>query len=185
VPLTLDKIIDSETVTATVNHWMDAMVVGLNLCPFANTVRRQGHLNIAVAQDGSIPGCLQLLADEAHELAERDASATSLVILPEGFEDFDDYLDLLAMAEALLEDLGFEGAMQLASFHPRYQFEGTDENDVSNWTNRAPYPILHMLQESAVTKAVEAHPNAEGIPEQNIDTLEKLGMAGVLQLLRY
>ncbi len=159
------------------------MVVGLNLCPFANTVRRQGHLHIAVAQDTSVQGCLQLLSDEAHQLGPRDANATSLVVLPEGFEDFDDYLDLLALAEALLEDLELDSVLQLASFHPRYQFEGTHADDVGNWTNRAPYPILHLLQESAVAAAVEAHPDAEGIPEHNIDTLEKLGMAGVLQLL--
>ena len=159
------------------------MVVGLNLCPFANSVRRQGLLHIAVAKDASVARCLQFLADEAHQLAPRGEDATTLVVLPAGFEQFDDYLDLLALAEALLDDLGFAGSLQLASFHPRYQFEGSDLDDVGNWTNRAPYPLLHLLQEASVTRAVDAHPDADSIPGRNIDTLEKLGMAGVLQLL--
>lgn len=112
-----------------------------------------------------------------------EEQATTLFVLPVGFELFDDYLDLLALAEALLEDLGYAGVLQIASFHPQYQFEGTELNDVSNWTNRAPYPILHLLKEESVSKAVDAHTDPDAIPENNIRTLDKLGLNGVLSLL--
>jgi len=124
-----------------------------------------------------------MLVDEANRLETADDDATTLLIVPHGFTAFDDYLDLLALAEALLDDRGFEGIIQLASFHPNYQFDGTSIDEVSNWTNRAPYPVLHLLKEISVTKAVESHPDPESIPERNINTLEELGMSAVLKLL--
>lgn len=160
------------------------MVVGLNLCPFANTAIRHGHLRISVANEDTVEACLQLLADEATRLEAGVEQATTLIVLPDGFDDFDDYLDLLAMGEALLEELGFSGRLQLASFHPLYQFDGTEANDVSNWTNRAPFPLLHLLREDGVARAVDAHSDPDGIPQRNIATLERLGVSGVEQLLK-
>ena len=174
---------NTESVVITTEHWIDALVGGLNLCPFANATRRKGLLKIAVAQDSTEMACLQLLSEEAALLEAADEQATTLLVLPQGFEQFDDYLDLLALAEALLEDLGYTGILQIASFHPNYQFEGTQSDDVSNWTNRAPFPILHLLKEASVTLAVDAHPDPDSIPENNIQTLEKLGLTGVLELL--
>lgn len=170
-------------IAATIEHWLDAMVIGQNLCPFANAARRRGLVSIVLATSDGAQQCLQELSDEAHSLAESDEERTTLFVLPSGFENFDDYLDLLALAEALLEDLGFAGILQIASFHPEYQFEGTDRDDVSNWTNRAPFPILHLLKEDSVERAVDAHPDPDSIPERNIERLEQLGLAGVLKLL--
>lgn len=168
---------------AQVEHWLQEVVIGLNLCPFANGANRGGLVRIAVADGTTAEQCLQELADEAGRLEAADDEATTLFVLPRGFEDFDDYLDLLELANALLEDLGYEGILQLASFHPDYQFEGTAEDDVSNWTNRAPLPILHLLQEASLARAIDAHPDPEGIPRRNIDRLEKLGLAAVLAML--
>lgn len=175
---------NTDAIVHAVEHWIDSIVVGLNLCPFAGSTRRSGALRIAVAGGSTLEEALQTLSDEASRLETGGADATTLLVFSQGFDDFDDYLDLLALGEALLEDLGFEGSVQLASFHPRYQFEGTQVEDVSNWTNRAPYPIVHLLQETSVAKAVAAHPDPEGIPDRNIDTLRQIGLPGILQLLR-
>lgn len=169
--------------TELIDRWIESIVIGLNLCPFANAARRQGHLKICVAKSAQSEGCLQQLADEAALLELADSQATTLIVLPEGFADFDDYLDLLAMGEALLEDLDFSGILQLASFHPDYQFDGTNADDPSNWTNRAPLPILHLLTESSIARAVDAHPDPENIPVRNIEKLEQLGLVGIEQLL--
>lgn len=132
-------------------------------------------MNIVIADSDAVPDCLQQLTDEADALLAGDPQATTLLVLPEGFADFDDYLDLLAMAEALLEDIDLDGQLQLASFHPHYQFDDTDYDDPGNWTNRAPYPILHLLTEESVARAVESHPDPDSIPDTNIDKLEEMG----------
>lgn len=174
----------TDAVVQEINHWMDALVVGLNLCPFANAARRKDLVKIKVCEDSALEDCLQMLVHEANQLELADEDATTLLVLPRGFTQFDDYLDLLALGEALLDDRGFEGIIQLASFHPNYQFEGSSEDDVSNWTNRAPYPVLHLLKEASVSKAVEAHPDPDSIPENNINTLDNLGLPALLDLLR-
>lgn len=173
----------TDSVTTAIEQWLDAMVVGLNLCPFAKAARRRGLVRIAVASGSTQLHCLQELADEAAQLQLADDEATTLFVLPQGFDDFDQYLDLLAISEALLADLDLEGVLQLASFHPLYQFDGTEIDDVSNWTNRAPYPILHLLKEEGLSVAIDAHPDPEGIPARNILKLEELGLAGVRNLL--
>jgi hypothetical protein len=170
--------------TAAIEHWLDAMIIGQNLCPFANSARRRGLVRIVIARSARTEQCLQELADEANRLEAAADDATTLFVLPRGFEDFDDFLDLLAVAEALFEELDFDGILQLASFHPDYQFEGTKIDDVSNWTNRSPLPILHLLKEDSVTHAVEAFPDPEGIPARNIEKLQQLGLAGILQILK-
>lgn len=171
-----------ESVLEAVNRWLDSMVIGLNLCPFAQGVRRRGLLRIAVAGSTKAEHCLQELADEAHQLVAADEDATTLLVLPAGFEDFNDYLELLGIAEALLEDLGFDGVLQLASFHPEYQFHGTAIDDVGNWTNRAPLPILHLLKEASLGRAIAGYPDPENIPVRNIMRLEELGLEAVRRL---
>ncbi|MFK7855703.1 MAG: DUF1415 domain-containing protein [Granulosicoccus sp.] len=166
-----------------VDRWIDSIVIGLNLCPFAHRAKKHAQLRICLAKSARVVDCLQHLADEAALLTQADDQSTTLLVMPEGFSEFDDYLDLLAMAEALLDDLGYTGILQLASFHPHYQFDGTNPQDASNWTNRAPFPILHLLTESSVSRAVDAHPDPENIPVRNIEKLEQLGTIGIEQLL--
>ena len=171
-------------IESRVERWVEAVVIGLNLCPFASAALRRRQLNIVIADSDLVEDCLQQLTDEADALVAGDLQATTLLVLPEGFADFDDYLDLLAMAEALLEDIGLDEQLQLASFHPDYQFEDTDFDDVENWTNRAPFPILHLLTEESVTRAVDSHPDPDGIPDTNIDRLEQMGTEALIALNR-
>ncbi|TLU66349.1 DUF1415 domain-containing protein [Thalassotalea litorea] len=155
--------------------WVNDLVVGLNFCPFAkkevinNTVRYQ------VGQDLDDEKALTLLAEELQYLQNHPDVETTLVILADGYAFFDDYLDLLDLAQQWLKMTKLEGVFQIASFHPDYCFADTSAEDVSNYTNRAPWPILHILREESMTRAVSAHPDPEAIPERNIELCEQKG----------
>jgi len=171
-------------VIAATRHWIETLVVGLGLCPFARPALERDLVRLVVVDALGAVDALQRLADEATALLggdERDA--TALLLLPEGFGDFDDYLDLVALAEALLEDLGHVGELQIASFHPDYRFADEPPNDAANCTNRAPYPMLQLLQEESVSRAVDRHPDPDGIPTRNMERMRALGVAGVRALL--
>ncbi|VTU21052.1 DUF1415 domain-containing protein [Variovorax sp. PBL-E5] len=166
--------------SADTRRWLEVAVIGLNLCPFAKAVhvRQQIHYDVYLASDAE--GLLDALLDAAQELAACEPSErdTTLLIAPNTLADFLDFNDFVVRAERGLARAGFEGQLQLANFHPRYQFAGTDINDVTNATNRSPYPTLHLLREDSVSRAVDAFPDAEAIFGRNIQTLEALGAAG-------
>lgn len=162
---------------ADTKRWLERAVIGLNLCPFAKAVHAKRQIHYAVYLPHDEAGLIDALLLEAKELAacqpsERD---TTLLIAPNTLADFLDFNELAARAERRLAREGFEGEFQLASFHPRFQFAGTEAEDITNATNRAPYPTLHLLREDSVSRAVEAFPEAEAIFERNIETLEALG----------
>ncbi len=167
-------------VQADLQRWLERAVIGLNLCPFAKAVHVKGQIHYAVsgARDGAdlledLRAELLALAGEPPE--RRD---TTLLAAPWCLPDFLDFNDFLAQADDLLEELDLVGVLQIADFHPHYQFAGTDADDIENYTNRAPYPVLHLLREASIDRAVEAYPEAEMIYERNIETLDKLGSAG-------
>ena len=170
---------DSQVVADTV-QWLEKAVIGLNLCPFAKGVhvKNQIHYVVSQAQDA------RALADDLHRELEALAEIspekrdTTLLMAPDCLEDFLDFNDFLELADDMIEALDLGGILQVASFHPQFQFDGTDMDDVSNCTNRAPYPTLHLLREDSIDKAVEAFPEAEEIFERNIEVLEKLGNQG-------
>ena len=169
-----------ETVIAATRHWLEQAVIGLNLCPYARTPYQEDRVRYIVSAATTPEALLQALADELQWLAaadERDAE-TTLLIHPQVLQDFFEYNDFLELSEALLEELALGGVLQVASFHPQYQFSGTDADDVTNCTNRSPYPMLHLLRESSITRAVDSHPDTTRIYEANIDTLRRLGHAG-------
>ena len=171
-------------VAGATRHWIDTLVVGLGLCPFARAVLERELARLVVVETTKTAEVLQRLADEAAALLggdERDA--TTLLVVPEGFGDFDDYLDLVAVAEALLAELGHEGELQIASFHPDYRFEGEAEDDAANCTNRAPFPMLQLLQEASVERALERYPDPASIPTRNVERLRALGHGGIRALL--
>lgn len=154
--------------------WVRNVVVGLNLCPFANQVVKSGQLKIhteASTDMATVLASMIALCDQM--LASKD-DATVLLVVPNGFQDFNDYLDLLEHAQALLADLDLEGVVQIASFHPEYQFEDAEYDDRANYTNRSPYPMLHLLQESAVEEAVKHHADPDAIPQRNMDRLRSM-----------
>ena len=172
--------IDATAVIAHTRAWVQRIVVGLNLCPFAKAPLAKGQVRFVVCEAHDAAGLLDALVTQMHALAQADAAVleTTLVIHPNVLRDFAGFNEFLDRAEAALDDLGYEGVLQVASFHPDYQFAGTDTSDLGNATNRSPYPTLHLLREASVERAVEAIPEAGSIYEANIETLEALGAAG-------
>jgi hypothetical protein len=173
-----------QLVIAEVQAWLQHVVIGLNLCPFAKAVvaRQQVRYVVSEARDGA--ALREALEAELAWLAAADPALTdtSLLIHPQVLQDFDEYNHFLDDADAAVRALGLEGTIQVASFHPLYRFAGTQAGDVSNATNRSPYPLLHLLREASVDRAVAAFPNPESIYEANIQTLQALGAAGWLAL---
>jgi hypothetical protein len=160
--------------------WLLQAVVGLNLCPFAKAVVVKEMVRYRVCLSTDPADWLALLREELLHLAEADPDQldTTLLIAPHALPDFLDFNDFLANCDEVLIDLELDGVLQVADFHPRYQFGGTAEDDIENFTNRTPYPTLHLLREASIDKAVEAYPDASLIFERNIEVLNKLGHAG-------
>lgn len=160
--------------------WLERAVIGLNLCPFAKAVHVKGQIHYAICRATEPEALREALVHELRMLMAQDAAIrdTTLLIAPDMLADFLDFNDFLAQADDVLAELDLEGTVQIASFHPQYQFGGTDADDITNYTNRAPYPTLHLLREESVDRAVAAFPEAETIFERNMQTLENLGHAG-------
>lgn len=160
--------------------WLERAVIGLNLCPFAKSVHVKGQIHYAVSHARTPAALLQDLTSELIALLAMDASVrdTTLLIAPECLADFLDFNDFLADADQALIDLELDGVLQIASLHPKYQFAGTREDDITNFTNRSPYPTLHLLREDSIDRAVQAFPEAESIFEKNMQTMERLGPEG-------
>jgi hypothetical protein len=169
---------DTENILTVTRNWINNVVIGCNFCPFAaREIRRNSvHFELASATDPD-----QVLG-QYHQLLqqmdENPAIETAFLILPEGFSDFMYYLDLVEMAEDLIEDEDYEGIYQVASFHPDYLFAGSDTLDPANYTNRSPYPMLHLLREESIEKALEHYPgDPDEIPERNIRFAREKGLA--------
>ena len=174
----------SRRVVAETRAWVERVVIGLNLCPFAKAPQAKGQVRYVLSEASEPETLLAGLIDELKLLAgtPADRIETTLLVHPQVLADFADYNDFLGLAEEALEDLGHEGVLQVASFHPQYQFEGTAADDVTNATNRSPYPTLHLLREESVDRAVSAFPDAEAIFEKNLRTMEELGADGWAEL---
>ncbi|MFC0445963.1 DUF1415 domain-containing protein [Pseudidiomarina halophila] len=158
-----------------VREWVERVVVGLNFCPFAHREVERQTIVYRECAAGDLAGALQALADAAEQLVADTHTETTLVVLSNGFDEFDDYLELLDYADVYLREGGLEGILQIASFHPRYQFAGTAPEAPSNYTNRAPYPVLHLLREASLERVLKRYPNPESIPEHNCEEAEKRG----------
>jgi len=167
-------------VIADAVRWLERAVIGLNLCPFAKGVHAKGQIHYVVSEATDARGLLGDLQRELAGLADADPGQrdTTLLIAPQCLEDFLDFNDFLELADKLLESLDLDGILQVASFHPQFQFADAAPDDITNATNRAPYPILHLLREDSIDRAVEAFPEAEMIYERNIQVLEDLGAEG-------
>ncbi len=170
----------TETVIAETRHWLEKAVIGLNLCPFAKPAHASGRIRFCVSEATSEQALLADLERELEKLAEApgDGLETTLLIHPLVLNDFYDYNDFLEIADEAVTALDLEGIIQVASFHPDYQFADTTANDAGNLTNRSPYPMLHLLREDSVARAVEAHPDTDAIYLRNIDTMRRIGPEG-------
>jgi hypothetical protein len=167
-------------IIAAMQRWLDRAVIGLNLCPFAKAVSVKRQIRWVVSSARSEPGLTRDLIAELNFLAGADPAEvdTTLIIHPLVLQDFRDYNDYLAVAESTVAQLELEGVLQVASFHPGYQFADSGPDDIENYTNRSPYPALHLLREDSVTRAVQAFPDAASIFENNMETLRALGHGG-------
>ena len=170
---------DAQVVADTV-QWLERAVIGLNLCPFAKGVHAKAQIHYVVNRGQTDGDLLDVLEAELLALAAADPAArdTTLLIAPDMLAEFLVFNDFLDRADKLLRKLDLEGVLQIASFHPQFQFADTEADDISNFTNRAPYPTLHLLREESIDRAVEAFPQAEQIFEKNMQTLNTLGATG-------
>jgi len=161
-------------------RWLERAVIGLNLCPFAKAahVKQLVHFTVSAARD--VAGVLDDLAAELDALVALDAGVreTTLLVVPHALHDFLEYNDFLPRAERVVRKRGLEGVIQLASFHPQYRFDDTQADDITNFTNRSPYPLVHLLREDSISRAVEAYPDPALIYEANMQVLRRLGRQG-------
>ena len=167
-------------VVADTQDWLDKAVIGLNLCPFAKAVVAKQQVRMVVCMDSEPEQVLNMLQEEMQLLINTNAAVldTTLLIAPNLLPDFLDFNEFLFDCDSVLVSMELEGVLQIADFHPRYQFAGTQPDDISNFTNRAPYPTLHLLREESIDKVVEAFPDASLIYERNMQVLEDLGREG-------
>lgn len=173
----------AEHAIAHTKTWVSEVVVGCHFCPFAAREVKRGSIHYAAELAADPESCLQAFLLECQRLDEHPAIATTLLILPDAFESFDDYLDLVAMAEGLLEAEGYEGVYQVAGFHPDYRFGDVPADDPANYTNRSVYPMLHLLREEALEQALANYRDPEGIPEINVAFARDKGLV-YMKLLR-
>ncbi len=176
----IDQTAQASQVIALTERWLERAVIGLNLCPFAKSVHVKGQIHYAVVCTDSREELLHALTDELLALisVEPLVRDTTLLIAPSVFPDFLEFHAFLPECDRLLKRMKLKGRVQIASFHPRFEFAGTEPNDITNYTNRAPFPILHLLREESISRAVQAFEEPDSIFEKNLQTLQALGHSG-------
>jgi len=172
----------TDPILQTTRSWVESVVIKLNLCPFAARELNAGRIHFSHSHAASDAQLLDDLQAALNRLNQDPAIETTLLVHPGALLDFSDYNQFLDLADALLQQMEFEGIYQIASFHPDYQFADTDENEVSNYTNRSPYPMLHLIREASLARAVANYPDPDQIPHRNIALLEEMGRDKVLAL---
>lgn len=173
-----------EQIIAAVRHWVETMVVGMNLCPFAKRELVKERVRFVTTEADNQEALLLVLHDELERLTQQPDIETTLLIHPQVLQDFYDYNDFLYLADRLLVQMELEGVYQIASFHPDYQFGGTEPEDAENYTNRSPYPVLHLLREDSLERVIADYPNVDDIPERNITLMNELGTNKLKALLQ-
>ena len=171
---------DIQEISAQTRHWLQAAVIGLNLCPFAKAVYNKGLIRIEVSRARHLDDFLELLDRELLLLRDTPAEEleTTLVVEPNLFADFELFNEVLDITDQVLVEHGLDGIIQIAPFHPQFQFADTTADAISNYTNRSPYPTFHLIREASIDKAMQAFPDAATIYERNIALLEQMGIEG-------
>lgn len=171
---------DPQEPIAATQRWLQRAVIGLNLCPFAKAVVAKRQVRFVLSDATTPEQLLQTLGEELALLRDTPAEQTdtTLIVHPQVLTDFLDYNDFLDLADGLVESMELDGVLQVASFHPDYQFAGSEPDDIANYTNRSPYPTLHLLREDSVARAVDSFPDPDAIVDRNIETLTQLGHEG-------
>ncbi len=178
-----DQSMIEQGVTKQTRCWVKTVIVENNFCPFAQRELERGSIRYSVKPDRDAKSALQALIDECIQLDNNEAIETTLLIFPEGFQHFEDYLELVELADGLLADQGYESVYQVASFHPDYCFAGAEQNDAANYTNRSPYPMLHLIREASLEQVLNGYPEPEKIPESNIERARELGLEAMQRQL--
>jgi uncharacterized protein len=176
-------LLDDDKIIAQTKNWIIDVVIGCNFCPFAAKEIKRGSIHYEVLENATNETTLQTAIKMFNLLDSDDTIETALIILPNTYDSFTNYLDMVDKAETLLEKENYEGVYQLASFHPQYLFAGSTNIDPSNYTNRSPYPMLHFLREASVSKAIDAHPNIDDVPVQNVQFAQEKGLRYMQTLL--
>lgn len=174
-----------DEVIAATRNWVERAVIGLNLCPFAKAVYVKNQVRIVVSKARHLDAFLEELDSELDLLAAADPSEidTTLLVHPTLLPDFLEFNDFMQLVEAAVTEHDLEGVIQIASFHPSFQFADTEPDDISNYTNRAPYPTIHLIREASIARAVETIPDTDSIYERNIETMKALGHLGLKRVL--
>lgn len=172
-----DKLIEQT------RHWLEHVVIGLNFCPFARPVFEQDTVHYQVSDAQTFESCLEDLIIEAERLDKQSGLETTLLIFENALGDFYDFLDIVEIANDLMFNQGYEGIYQLASFHPEYCFAESDADDPANYTNRSPYPMLHLIREQRIEQALAQYKDPESIPDRNVQLARQLGLKKMQSLL--
>ena len=181
--MSLESVPDSELVRLETERWLEGMVIGLNLCPFARSEWENNRVRIQLSEAETEEELVEALVAELAYLLSHDKIETTLLVHPYVLGEFEDYNQFLDQVDYVLAELKLEGTIQVATFHPSYQFYETQLDAIDNFTNRSPYPMLHLLREDSLEAAVNRHPNPEGIPEANVKRLSEMGVEKVRSLL--
>lgn len=173
---------NDEDIVKSVRKWVNTFVMDMNLCPFAKSEMLNNRVRFATTKAISEEELLRSLQDELEFLNSDSSVETSLLIHPNVLQDFHDYNQFLSYADELLQDMGLEGIYQIASFHPHYQFGGTNPDDAENYTNRSPYPLLHLIREASLERAIEEYPDVDQVPIRNVALMNSLGHSKLQKL---
>ena len=169
-----------------IQQWLQEWVIGLNLCPFARYPYEQNKVRIVVTEATDEEAIFIAVLQEMNHLIQTDADQleTTVIVIEQSLQEFEDYLQILDTLEAVLPQTGLQGILQIASFHPDYCFDGVDADDVSNYTNRSPYPLFHLIREDSLEQALEHIQTPEAIPQNNINLMQQLGLTEVKRRLQ-
>ncbi len=175
---------ESEKIIKQTKSWLATFIISYNICPFAKREQERASIHYSVVKSNKLEQCLESVFKACQQLDTEVEVETTLLIFPNNFVQFDEYLDFLNLTELLLSDQHYEGTYQLASFHPDYCFDGENANDPANYTNRSPYPMLHLIREASLERALATYPNPEKIPERNITLTRQLGLETLKTILK-
>lgn len=167
---------DSATVIAQTQYWLESVIIDLNFCPFAKREFVRDSIRYKVSERADLASALETMADECQHLDQQPQTETTLLIFPGGFSEFEDFLELIDMADQLIDQLSYRATYQLAHFHPNYCFAGSNDEDAANYTNRSPWPTLHLLREASLQQAIDAYPDTGQIPCINIEKAREMGI---------
>lgn len=179
-----DKNKDDLRIIAQTKKWLHSVIIEHNYCPFAKREVNRGTVRYHVVHKTEFNSLLNEVIQECVWLDQNSETETTLIILPSNLNDFNLFLDCLVLVEDLLISKGYESVYQIASFHPDYCFQGAEINDPANFTNRSPYPMFHLLREDSVEKAIKKHPDADSIPERNVEYAREQGLDKMKELLK-